>query len=115
MRHQFDFPMSESWRRAYGLIEDDRPYAESTPPNISVSLVRVSHNLATLRSDAQFRMLEGDIDNPEHRAIAREMAYKRLYYMHLMDGNEISPIRVYRKRNDTQGYFWVEYSGKVER
>lgn len=115
MKSQFDFPMSDSWRRAYGLSEDDRPYAESTPPDISVSLVRVVHNLATLRSDAQFRMISGDIENPQHRAIAREIAYKRLYYMHLNEGNEISPIRIYRKRNDVPGYFWVEYSGEVER
>lgn len=111
----FDFPMSDTWKRAYGLSEDDRPQEFAPTPDIKIALVREVCNLETLHTDAQFRMLSGDIEDPKHREIARGIAFKRLQYMHIMDGNEISLIRVYRKRNDTPGYFWVEYSGKVER
>lgn len=105
----FDFGVSETWARAYGLVEDTRPQADTPSPIVSVSLIREIYHLDSLRIEAHFRMIEGNYADQACRQIARAKAESAVRYLNIFSGHDVYIVRFFTKKNDNPGYFWVEY------
>lgn len=107
MRILFDFPMSESWLRAYGLIGDDRPAPEH-PPQLSIIHCRTIYNLTREYHTTVWRVV-GDMLDSRVRDLAKELASRAIQYWAVNEGLFAETIRHYTHAGDKADQFRTDW------